>query len=69
MSLRTKIAVSTYQVQVTNLSTVREEDVLGRRLIYHKVLRSGMNNFSVLDSKLHPPLTLLIPKICNQSQM
>ena len=35
MSLRTIIAESTYQVQVTNLSTVGEEDVLGRRLIYY----------------------------------
>ena len=61
MSLRTNITVSTYQVQVTNLSTVEEEDVLGRRLIYHKVLRYGINNFSVVDSKLHPPFTLSHP--------
>ena len=62
MSLRTNIAVSTYQVQFTNLSTVGEEDVLGSRMIHHKVLRSGINNFSVLDSKLHPPLILPHPK-------
>ena len=61
MSLRTNIAVSTYQVLVTNLSSVGEEDVFGRRLIYRKVLRSGINIFSALDSKLHPPLTLPHP--------
>lgn len=72
MSLRTNIAVSTYQVQVTSLHNCRGRRcflsfVSGRRLIYDNVLGLGYTvlNFLILNCiHLHTAKPTL--QICNQ---